>query len=69
MKVIYDDLNEFAETIVRCNNTADAGQCSWCPLFDRCEIADIESRRVMIGEVKDNVWTGGGEKPGKEQDG
>lgn len=69
MKIIYDDLKEFAEANIRCNNTANAGQCGWCPLCDHCDSSNIESRRVMIGEVKDNVWAGDGKKPGKEQDG
>ena len=38
MKIIYDDLFEFSEIVIRCNDTARKGKCSYCPFFDRCDV-------------------------------
>ena len=52
MRVIYDDLNEFAEVVVRCNDTARKGKCSYCPFYDRCDVSDKENRHIMVGEIR-----------------
>lgn len=52
MKIVYDDLVEFAEIVLRCSNTVKNGRCMWCPFFDRCEVDDFATRHVMHGEVE-----------------
>lgn len=51
MRIIYDDLNEFAEIAIRCNDTAKKGKCSYCPFFDRCDVVDKDNRHIMFGEI------------------
>ena len=55
MRIIYDDLNEFAEVVIRCNDTARLGKCKHCPFYDRCDIADKESRHIMFAEIESEV--------------
>lgn len=52
MKIIYDDLNEFAEVVIRCNNTVEKGKCGYCPFYDRCDIASMENRHIMCAEIE-----------------
>ena len=44
MKVIYDDLLEFAEAIIRCNDTVRIGKCSHCPFYDSCNRGTLTER-------------------------
>ena len=52
MKIIYDDLTEFAEVVVRCADTARRGKCGYCPFFDRCAIDENENRHIMCAEIE-----------------
>ena len=52
MRIIYDDLSEFAEVRLRCENTRKKCMCEYCPFCDRCAIDDNESLHVMCCEVK-----------------
>ena len=52
MRIIYDDLNEFAEVIVRCTDTVRKGKCSYCPFFDRCDVADKDNRHIVCAEIE-----------------
>lgn len=58
MRIIYDDLNEFAEIAIRCNDTAKKGKCSYCPFFDRCDVADKDNRHIMFGEIVERCKCG-----------
>lgn len=51
MRIVYDDLNEFAEVLIRCADTVKKGKCSYCPFYDRCTIDDKENRHIMCGEI------------------
>ena len=55
MRITYDDLNEFAEVVIRCNNTAEKGKCSWCPFFDRCDVASKDERVIMFGDIAERL--------------
>lgn len=52
MKIVYEDLNEFAEVVVRCTDTVKKNMCHYCPFFDRCDVADKENRHIMCGEIE-----------------
>ena len=52
MRIIYDDMAEFAEVVTRCNETVKKGMCHYCPFYDRCDVADKESRHIMCGEIR-----------------
>ncbi len=54
MRIIYDDLNEFAEVLLRCSETVKKGKCSHCPFYDRCTIDDKENRHIMCGKIDDS---------------
>ena len=51
MMITYDDMYEFAQVVIRCNDTARKGKCMWCPFYDRCLISEEENRHIMCGEV------------------
>ena len=51
MKITYGDLFEFSEIVIRCNDTARQGKCSYCPFFDRCQIDQPENRHIQCGEI------------------
>ena len=53
MLIIYDDLAEFAEVRLRCENTRKKSMCHYCPFFDRCDALDDENLHVMCCEIKD----------------
>jgi hypothetical protein len=59
MKIVYDDLFEFSEVAIRCNDTARKGKCSYCPFFDRCKIDEPENRHVQCGELDHPTEKGG----------
>lgn len=51
MKIIYDDLGEFAEVRLRCEFTRKKSMCNYCPLYDRCRIDENENLRTMRCEI------------------
>ena len=53
MKIVYDDLFEFSEIAIRCNDTAKKGKCSYCPL--------PEKRHIQCGELDRPTEKGGAE--------
>ena len=58
MKIIYDDLYEFSQAIIRCNDTANKGKCCWCPFYDRCQIDSDENRHIQCGELAQGMIGG-----------
>jgi len=52
MRIIYDDIVELAEVAIRCEKTADKGECMWCPFYDHCDISSLETRNVLCGEIE-----------------
>lgn len=52
MRIIYDDLVEFAEVRLRCEYTRNKSMCKYCPFFDRCLVGDDENLHVMCGEIE-----------------
>lgn len=52
MRIVYDDMLEFSEVVIRCHETRREDKCEYCPLYDRCEIDDPENRRIQVGEMK-----------------
>lgn len=58
MRIIYDDLYEFSQAVVRCNDTAKKSKCSYCPFYDRCQIDSPEYRHIQCGEIvhKDVIY-------------
>lgn len=51
MMIIYDDLTEFAEVRLRCENTRKKRMCKYCPFFDRCQILDDENLHTMCCDI------------------
>lgn len=52
MRIIYDDLAEFAEVRLRCEYTRNKSMCKYCPFFNRCNVDDDENLHVMCGEIE-----------------
>lgn len=52
MRIIYDDLVEFAEVRLRCEYTRNKSMCKYCPFFNRCEVDDDENLHVVCGEIE-----------------
>lgn len=52
MRIMYDDLAEFAEVVTRCNDTVKKNKCGYCPFFDRCDVSEKENRHIMCGEIE-----------------
>jgi hypothetical protein len=52
MRIVYDDLAEFAEIRIRCENTRRKSMCQYCPFYDRCEVDENENLHVMCGEIE-----------------
>ena len=52
MRIVYDDLGEFAEVVVRCNDTVRKNKCQYCPFYDRCDVADKDSRTIMFADIE-----------------
>lgn len=51
MRIVYDDLAEFAEVRLRCENTREKLMCKYCPFYDRCAVDDNESLHTMCCEI------------------
>ena len=51
MKIVYDDLVEFVEVIIRCRQTRKCGKCGYCPFADRCQICDEENLHTMCCDI------------------
>lgn len=52
MRIIYDDIVEAAEVVIRCNATENKGKCMWCPFYDRCAMYSLETRSVTCGDIE-----------------
>lgn len=52
MKIIYEDKKEFAEVVIRCNETANLRKCEFCQFFSKCESTELQERSVMNGEIE-----------------
>ena len=52
MKIIYDDLCELAEAVIRCSDTVRKGRCECCPFYDRCQTDILEMRHVLCAEIE-----------------
>lgn len=55
MKIVYDDLAEFTEVRLRCENTRKKSMCKYCPFSDRCEIDNEENLHTMCCEFYKGV--------------
>ena len=51
MKIVYDDLTEFAEVRLRCEQTRNKSMCKYCPFYDRCQIDDSENLHTMCCDI------------------
>lgn len=51
MRIIYDDMFEFSEIVIRCNDTVRKNKCSYCPFYDRCQVDNPEYRHIQSGEL------------------
>ena len=52
MRIVYDDLYEFSQAVIRCTDTVRKGKCQYCPFYDCCQIDVPENRHVQVGEVE-----------------
>lgn len=52
MRVIYDDVVEFAEVVISCWKTAEKGKCMWCPFYKRCPKDDFETWHILRAEIE-----------------
>lgn len=52
MRIIYDDLIEFSEILIQCNETVKKGMCHHCSFYNRCEICNCEDRSILRGKIK-----------------
>lgn len=51
MKIIYDDLTEFAEARLRCEYTRRKSMCHYCPFYDRCAVDEDENLHTMCCDI------------------
>ena len=65
MKIVYDDLGEFAQVRLRCGATRRKSMCKYCPFYDRCQIEDEENLHTMCCDIlsmqTESTEKGGGE--------
>lgn len=52
MRIVFDDLAEFAEVRLRCENTRKKSMCKYCPFYDRCEVDNDSELHVMCCEIE-----------------
>ena len=62
MKIVYDDLFEFSECVIRCTDTVRKGKCTYCPFYTRCEVNEPENRHIQCGELAHPTEKGGEEE-------
>lgn len=58
MKIVYETIVEFAEAVIKCEDTVKTGDCCYCPLFYLCkgrQGEDISERAVMQCEIAPQV--------------
>ena len=58
MKIVYENIVEFAEAVIQCENTIRYGNCCYCPMFYLCkgrQGEDISERAVMQCEIAQQV--------------
>lgn len=58
MTIIYDDLSEFAEVRLRCENTRRKSMCKYCPFYDRCCIGENENLHTMCCSIYNSGGSG-----------
>lgn len=54
MKIVYENIVEFAEAVIKCEDTVKTGDCCYCPMFYLCkgrQGEDISERAVMQCEI------------------
>lgn len=51
MKIVYDDLAEFAEVRLRCEFTRKKLMCKYCPFYDRCLVNEDENLHTMCCDI------------------
>ena len=51
MKIIYDDLTEFTEVRLRCEDARKKKMCKYCPFYNRCQIDDDENLHTMCCDI------------------
>lgn len=54
MKIVYENIVEFAEAVIKCEDTVKTGDCCFCPMFYLCkgrQGEDISERAVMQCEI------------------
>lgn len=51
MKIIYDDLAEFAQVRLRCEKTRENFMCEHCPFYDRCQVDEEENLHTMCCDI------------------
>jgi hypothetical protein len=52
MRIVYDNMAEFAEVRIRCENTRKKSMCKYCPFYDRCVVDENENLHVMCCEIE-----------------
>lgn len=52
MRIVYDDVVEFSEVVIRCYRTAQKEKCIWCPFYNRCRIDDFGNRHILCAEIE-----------------
>lgn len=61
MRILYDDMYEFSQVVIRCNDTVRKGKCHYCPFYDRCDVAEEENRHIQCGDIVKMDGKGDGE--------
>lgn len=52
LRIIYDDLIEFAEVRIRCEDTRRKDKCCYCPFYDRCEMNNPINLHIVCAELE-----------------
>ena len=58
MKIVYENIVEFAEAVLKCEDTVKKGSCCYCPMFCLCkgrQGKEISERAVMQCEIAQPV--------------
>ena len=54
MKIVYENIVEFAEVVTKCEDIVKKGSCCYCPMFHLCkgrQGKEISKRAVMQCEI------------------